>query len=118
MIYAVTLLALAPCHHGGLSLAQAKALVMATPSVRAAVVQRHAKPFFEAVIPRPNGWTFDLNSRTKCANPDLPCSTLLGHFSVSVAGNVKDLDAAGGAGAPVSSEELQRLKKRYLRNRC
>ena len=118
MIYAVALLALAPCHHDGLSLAQAKALVLATPSVRAAVVQRHAKPFFDAVMPGPNGWSFDVNSRTPCAHPGLPCSSLLGHFAVSRGGDVEDLDAAGGAGSLVTSAELQRLKQRFLLDRC
>jgi hypothetical protein len=117
MIYAIALLALAPCRHGDLSLAEAKVLILATPSIRAAVVQRRAKPYFEAVMPAPNGWGFDVNSRTKCAHPGLPCSTLLGHFAVSRGGDVEDLDAAGGEGALVRSAELQRLKRRF-RKRC
>src|SRR3954453_18193149 len=99
MIYAVALLALLPCHHGSVSLTQAKALVLATPAIRRAVVQRRANPYFEAVVSRPNGWGFDVNSRSKCAHPGQPCSTLLGHFAVSRSGDVEDLDAAGGAGA-------------------
>jgi hypothetical protein len=118
MIYAIALLALAPCHHGSLNLAEAKVLVLATPSIRAAVTQRRANPYFEAVMPGPNGWGFDVKSRTKCARPSLPCSTLLGHFAVSRKGDVEDLDAPGGEGALVRSPEVQRLKDRFLRKRC
>ena len=117
MFVAAVLIALAPCHHG-LTVAQAKALALATPSIRAAVVQNHAKPFFDGVTPRPNGWGFDVNSRTLCAHPDRPCSSLLGHFAVSRNGEVEDLDADGGAGAQVKSAELRRLRKHFVRNHC
>lgn len=93
-----------------LTLAQAKALVLTSPGIEAAVRERKARPFFEYVEARPGGWYFTVNARNRCAHPHRPCSTLLGHFFVhSDIGWVVDLDA-GEEGRVVSTPLTRKLR--------
>jgi len=99
-----------------LSLSQAKALVLASPTVEASVHERGARPFFEWTKAAPRGWTFTVNARNPCQGQG-PCSALLGHFSVDrYSGIVVDLDA-GEDGLAVSSPDMVRLLERFRHRR-
>ena len=98
----LALVAASSCSSHALTLAEAKARVLAAPNIRAAVVHRGAHPFFESIVVGPDGWTFTVNARNACAGPG-PCSTLLGHYSVNrETGVVEDMDA-GEDGKPIAT---------------
>ena len=92
----------------------AKALVLVAPNVLAAVRLRHAKPIFESIQKTHLDWRFTVNSKTPCQGGVKACSNFLGHYLVvRSTGEVYDLDAAGGDGAPVLSAEIQRLRESF-----
>jgi hypothetical protein len=98
------------CYSHALTLAEAKARVLAAPNIRAAVARRQAHPFFESIVARPGGWTFTVNARNACAGPG-PCSTLLGHYAVDrKTGVLWDMDAGEG-GKPVKTPHLLRRSR-------
>jgi len=114
MIGAITLISSLAC---GIALDDAKRLVLETPQIRAAVVERHARPFFESVQANPDGWSFEVKARNPCSGPG-PCSNLLGHYTVSRhTGGVIATDE-GDDGKPVSTAQLEVLRRKLLRDRC
>jgi hypothetical protein len=109
----------ASCGSEAVTLDQAKALVLASPNIRAAVRLRGAKPVFEWVDETPLGWRFDINSNTPCEGDIKVCSNLLGHYSVvRGTGTVYDLNDGDGDGALVSSVEMRRLHAGFRRKFC
>lgn len=104
------------CSGAPITLAQAKQLVLAAPNIRASVAERGAKPRFEWVDTKPNGWRFDVNSATPCLHYNA-CSTLLGHFWVTRLGEVEDLDG-GKDGIAVSSPRMRRLVHTFREANC
>lgn len=97
-----------------LTLAQAQAMVLATPTVDAARLNG-AIPFFEAADDAPNGWSFTVNSATPCKTSN-PCSTLIGHFAVSRTGSVEDLD--GDDGKLIETPLLHDMRRSFLPRTC
>jgi hypothetical protein len=118
MLLSLALIGALGCGLEPITVQEAKTLVLASPNIRASVRERHAHPFFDYIGPGPDGWNFDVNSRTPCAGPG-PCSTLLGHYSVSRStGAVEDLDAAGGEGRVISTPRLRGLQQAFRARRC
>ena len=107
---ALFLLTAISCPSHALTLAEAKARVLAAPNIKSSVRLRGARPFFESITRGANGWNFTVNARNACGGAD-PCSTLLGHYSVNrITGEVWDLDA-GFEGRRISASRPLRLKK-------
>jgi hypothetical protein len=112
MIAAVTLISSLACGSGGISLHDAERLVLASPNIRASVVERHARPFFEYVERHPGGWYLIVKAHNLCSGPGPACSNLLGHYSVSQkTGEVTDLDQ-GEEGKVVSNPQVAALRRK------
>jgi hypothetical protein len=117
MFAAVTLISALGCGPHAITLHDAEGLVLASPAIRAAVVERHARPFFEYVEPHSGGWYFVVKARGSCSGPG-PCSNLLGHYSVSRrTAEVTDMDE-GEDGTLVTSLQLAAARRNLLRSRC
>jgi len=96
-----------------LNMKQAEALVLAAPNIRAATIERGARPFFERADAGSGGWSFDVKARNPCVGAG-PCSKLLGHYAVGRRdGAVVDLDA-GEDGKVISSPRITKLRARFL----
>ena len=117
MLAVLTLAASAACSVPSITLADAERLVLATPDIRAAIAERHARPFFEVAQRRPEGWYFVVKASNPCAGFG-PCSTLLGHYVVNRRDAVIENLDVGGDGRVVSSASIRRRQRTLLRNSC
>jgi hypothetical protein len=116
MIAVVALAASVSCGRT-IDVADAERLILATPTVRAAVAARKARPFFEYVETHPGGWYFEVKVRNPCLRGPGTCSNLLGHYSVTKTGDVEDLDQ-GDDGKIVSNPRMAAIKRKMLLSSC